>query len=373
MRKKRRLSEALLAALGAAALGLAAQVAGAFDAPPQYAALGRTPGPAGVVAWDYATIDPATGRLLLATLRSALNGRYAGEITLFDLEAGVVLPTDIVVGMPHGAVVLKGGLIAAADAASNSVSFFDEATGRARGRVSTGKSPRRTGWHNPDSLTIDPETGLLVAVNHDSGALVLVNVAQRKVVGRVEVGGTLEEAVAQGNGTIFVNDASEGKIAVVSIPKRHRLRTIALGGCEEPTGIAYDSADRLVISVCGNGLAKFVDAASGHELASIRVGKGADGVIYDARRSTVLIAAGESGTLSVIRVGSRRDINLVQTLRIPSGTRLGAVDVASGRVYLPTARFDMSAAALRLPGLPPIPQMVRGTFGLLVFAPAATR
>lgn len=352
-------------------LGLGARASTALEAAPLYAPIGRNQGPSGVVAWDYATIDPARSWLFLATLKFAENDRYEGEITVFDLKAGTVLPTHIKVGMPHKVVILDHGRIAAADAASNSVDLFEETTGRLLGRVATGKPPHPGGWHNPDSLVLDPRTGLLIAVNHDGGALVLVNVAQRKVVGRVRVGGILEEAAAEGNGTLFVNDASEGQIAVVSIPTRRVIRKIALRGCEEPTGIAYDSAARLVISVCGNGLAKFVDPVSGLELASIRVGKGADGIMYDARRNIVLIAAGESGTLSVIWVRRRRDFSVVQTLQIPLGTRLGAVDVASGRVYLPTARHDMSGAPIRLPGIPPIPQVMGGTFGLLVLAPAS--
>ena len=44
--------------------------------------------------------------------------------------------------------------------------------------------------------------------------------------------------------------------------------------CEESTGLAYDSRDRLVISVCSNGLAKLI-AADGKKVASVSVGSGA--------------------------------------------------------------------------------------------------
>lgn len=348
-------------------LGLGSGAATAVDAAPQYALIGRIPGPRGVVAWDYATIDAQRSTLFLATIRSGASGRYVGGIKAFDLKSGSVLPTVIRDATPHKVVILGHGLIAASDAANDSVAFFDEVTGRLAGSAITGKPAGGAGWHNPDSLVRDPETGLLIAVNHDSGDLALVSVAQKKVVGRVRVGGVLEEAAAEGNGTVVVNDASRAQIAVVSIPARRIVRRITLKGCEEPTGIAYDSADGLVITVCSNGLAKFVDPASGLELASIGVGEGADGIMYDPRRRTVMIAAG--GTLSVIRLMSRYSISLAQTLGVPPDARLGAVDVASGRVYLPSATHDLRAPPVRLPGLPPIPRVVPGTFGLLVLAP----
>ena len=367
--------QALLGMLCVMALALApvAKADTPLAADPQYAAIGRISGPSGVAAWDYATIDPARGWLFLATLRSSGRTGYAGDITAFDLRTHTVLPARIEVGMPHKVVVLGRGLIAVADASTNSVDFFNESTGRPVGRVPTGRPPDRGGWHNPDSLVRAPGTGLLIAVDHDTGTLVLINAVAREVVGRVQIGGILEEAAAEGNGTVLVNDSSRAKITVVNVPAKRVIRRISLKSCEEPTGIVYDSADRVVVSVCDNGWAKFVDPESGIELASIGVGKGADGVMYDTRRKAVIIAAGESGTLSVIRLESRHDIHLVQTLRVPPGTRLGAVDVATGRVYLPTAGHDMRGPPLRLPGLPPIPRVVPGTFGLLVLGPISAQ
>lgn len=363
----------LLIALCLGVLASGTRVSAASEAGLHYAPIGRIQGPSNVIGWDYATVDAARDRLYLATLQSGVIGRRVGAITAFDLKVGTVLPTVISDEMPHKVVILEHGgarvLIAAADAVSNSIDFFDGTTGRLLGRVPTGKPPHRDGWHNPDSMFRDPASGLLIAVNHDSGALALVDVARRKVVGRVHIGGILEEVTAADDGTAFVNVASQAQIAVVRLSTRRVVRRISLRSCEEPTGIAYDSADGLVISVCSNGWAKFVDPASGRELASIGVGKGADGVMYDANRKVVLIAAGESGTLSVIRLLSRHSISLVQTLRIPRGARLGAVDVLSGRLYLPSAKYDLNGTPLRLPGLPPIPQAVPGSFGLLVFAP----
>ena len=65
----------------------------------------------------------------------------------------------------------------------------------------------------------------------------------------------------------------------------------------------------------------------------------------------------------MITVRGGGDIALVQTLSTQAGTRLGAVDIGSGRVYLPSAKFG--------PPKPPIPYptVLPGTFEFLVAAP----
>jgi hypothetical protein len=85
--------------------------------------------------------------------------------------------------------------------------------------------------------------------------------------------------------------------------------------------------------------------------------------MFDPQRRLVFVPAADSGTLSVIAVRSATDISVVQTLPTQVGTRLGAVDVSSGRVYLPTAKFG--------PPVPPspYPSVVPGTFEILVVAP----
>lgn len=68
---------------------------------------------------------------------------------------------------------------------------------------------------------------------------------------------------------------SEPAIAVVDIMARKVVREIPSTRSETPTGVAYDATDRLIISVCGDGIAKFIDAKSGTEVASLSVTKDA--------------------------------------------------------------------------------------------------
>jgi hypothetical protein len=147
------------------------------------------------------------------------------------------------------------------------------------------------------------------------------------------------------------------------VVSRKVVKRIPLDGCEEATGLAYDQADQVVLSVCDNGILKAYDARAGRVVASIAVGRGADAVMFDSVRRRAFVAGGDDGTLSVIAVRGGGDIARVQTLSTQAGTRLGAVDIGSGRVYLPSAKFG--------PPKPPIPYpaVLPGTFEFLVAAP----
>jgi DNA-binding beta-propeller fold protein YncE len=329
----------------------------------EYAVVERISGPRTVIGWDDAAIDEKARRLFLATSYST-----GGGVTMLDLNSGRSTENFVAAKSPHGFAILGDGTAAVADASRNEVLFFDTANGKVVSSVATGKSPSSEGWHNPDALLLEPKTGLLLAINHDSGSIALVDTTQHALVSSIKVGGILESADASGDGTVYVNVATAHAIAVVDVPARKVLRQLVLKNCEDPTGLAYDAADRLIISVCSNGRAKFVDPNSGSELASIHVGNGADAMMFDPRREVAFVAGGDDGTLSVIRVADRRNIFLTQTLSTQRGTRLGAVDPSTGKLYLPTAKPDLAAPPLHLPGLPPIPPALSGSFEFLVVA-----
>jgi DNA-binding beta-propeller fold protein YncE len=225
---------------------------------------------------------------------------------------------------------------------------------------------RPGGWHDPDALVYDPATGYLIAVNGDSGTLSLINVADYRIAGEISIGGKLESAAVDGQGLLYVNEEDKDRIAVVDIAHRKLVGEFTLKDCSEPTGIAYDAPDRLIISVCSNGLAKFVSTQNGSEASSVKVGTGADCIVYDGKRHVVFSPGGEEGSLSIISVEGSSRIKLKQTIKTRIGSRLGALDPESGKFYIPAATFGPPATPLKLPGLEPMPGLNRGTFEFLV-------
>jgi DNA-binding beta-propeller fold protein YncE len=305
-------------------------------------------------AWDYAVVDPASGKLYLAQ----------SGITSLDLKSRVVVPGLIHANMSHGVTVLDAGRLAVDDSAAKEVIVFDS-SGKILATISTAAENPVSGMHALDALVFEPRSGLLVAVNGESGLLLLIDPMQARVIGTVAVAGHPEFAVADGGGRVFINinRAKRSEVAGIDIPARRVVKHYPLPGCEGATGLAYDASEHLLMAVCDSGVFKVLNADSGKIVAGIDVGGGADAVMWDSKRRTAFVASGDSGTLSVISLRSASDISLLQVIPTQKGTRLGAIDVSTGILYLPTAKFG--------PPKPPIPYpaVVPGSFEFLMIAP----
>jgi hypothetical protein len=318
-----------------------------------YSIAGHIPGGAGA-AWDYAVVDPASGKLYLA---------QAG-ITSLDLKSHIVVTGLVHGSLSHGVAVLGAGRLAVDDSQTKEILLFD-GSGKILATISTAADNPANGNHALDALVFEPRSRLLVAVNGESGLLLFIDVAQSRVIGTLAVGGHPEFAVADGAGILFVN-VNRGKrseIVGIDVAARSIVKHHPLSGCEGATGLAYDASERLLMAACDNGLFKVIGADNGKSAASIAIGSGADAVMWDPKRRTAFVASGDTGTLNVIAVRSASDIALAQILPTQKGTRLGAIDVDSGVLYLPSAKFGPPKPPL------PYPAVVPGSFEFLMIAP----
>jgi hypothetical protein len=348
-----KIAKAIASALGVSTTAACSIAVAATAATTGYAIVDRIPGTG--KAWDYAIVDSPQERLYLAQQ----------GVTALDLKTNK-LTTGLVTGKTtHGVAALGDGKIAVDDSATKTITIFAGATGEVVATIPTAEQNPVNGNHALDALVLEPHSGLLAAINGESGLLLLIDVEKAKVLGSVSIGGKPEFAAADGKGDLYinVNRGETNEIVAVDVPARKVVTHFPLKGCEDPTGLVYDRADDLLLSVCDNGVLKFLQREDGHEVASLTVAKGADAVIFDPQRRLAFIAGADSGTLSVIAVHSATDIAVVQTVVTQKGTRLGAVDVTSGKVYLPAAKFG--------PPVPPspYPSVVPGTFEILVVAP----
>ena len=272
--------------------------------------------------WDLVTIDGARHRLYMARV---------GGVAAIDLLSDKVSPNLVSANLIHGvALVGSSSMVVASNAHENAIVWFEGSTGDVLGQTKVGK--------DPDGVVYDPATQSVVSVNAKD--LTIVSVAARKVVASVLLRGEPEFAVVDGNGYLYDNLRDRHEIVVVDLRKRAVVKHYPLTQCEEPTGLAYDPPSSLLVSVCGSGMAKIISAIDGHDVASIKVGAGADAVILDSARRLVFIPSGHSGTLSVITLQDPSAPQLVQTLTTKVGTRTGALDPDTGRVYLPSAEFQ---------------------------------
>lgn len=321
----------------------AAGIANAATAAPSYRQVATIAGPDG--GWDLTSVDPVGHRLYLA--------RSDGLLAV-DTVSGRMTPTVIAAQRGHAALAIPGGHeVLVTNGGADTATIVDGVTGKVRATIPTG--------NRPDAAAYDSRTRSLWVMNPGSENITVIDAASAKVVGTLPVGGSLELAVTDGSGHLFVNIEDKNQVAVIDTIRHTVVRRFPLAGCDGPTGIAYSARRRLLISACANGRA-IVSATDGRQVASLPIGPGADGALFDERRQVALVPSGGDGTLSVISLaGKPRVIDRIATAK---SARTAALDPATGRIYL-------AAADLRLPVGKDRPKAVPGTFRIIVLEPTA--
>jgi DNA-binding beta-propeller fold protein YncE len=105
--------------------------------------------------------------------------------------------------------------------------------------------------------------------------------------------------------------------------------------CERPRALAIDSAHQRLFAACSNFKMVAIDADSGHVVAQLPIGPGADAVGYDPNRGLIFTANGAAdGSLTVIRQDVTDTYSVVQTLPTRQNARTLAINPSTGEVYL---------------------------------------
>jgi hypothetical protein len=299
----------------------------------------RINGPDG--GWDYASYDAAHRRIYVT---------HGTVVLAVDLATGKLNDSFAPGARLHEVVVVPGhDLLVTTNSGDSTVRILKASDGALLKSLSVAA--------DADGAAYDPATGLVVVINGDAGVLTLVDPVKQAVVGTIDVGGKLEFGQPDGKGRFFVNVEDKGQVAVVDLKARKVLAHYDMAGCQRPTGLAYVEGGR-VISSC-SGLAKILDAASGKELASLKIGGFPDAVLYDPGRHLAFIPTALDGKLWVIGLTGKESNTIVDSVPTQPGARTGAVDLKTGRIYLPTAEYGPMESGKR-------PQPKPGTFQILV-------
>jgi DNA-binding beta-propeller fold protein YncE len=294
--------------------------------------------------WDYASFDPARGRVYVA---------HGSSVLMIDAASGKVTPSFAAGNHLHAVVPVPGSdRIVTTNSGDMTAKIIDADTGALIASIPTPE--------DPDSAIFDPHTGDVVVIGGEGGTVSLIDPKTAKAVGEIDVGGDLEFAVPDGRGRLFVNAADKNEIVVVDLDGKKVVTRFPMAGCLRPTGLAYVEGHRL-ISAC-QSVAEIIDADTGHEIATLPIGVGPDAVIHDSVRHVAYIPSGRAGTLAVIALAGPGNNTVIDTIATKVGARTGTVDTTTGRLYLPSADYLPAVAGQR-------PAMKPGTFQVLVLGP----
>ena len=270
--------------------------------------------------WDYLTVDSAARRLYVS---------HATHVAVVDVDAGKVVGDIPDTQGVHGIAVaseLNRGFTS--NGRSNNVTIFDLKTLKAIGQVATGE--------NPDSIRYDAVSGRVFTFNGRSNNSTAIDAKTGKVAGTIALGGKPEFSVADGKGMVFVNIEDKNEVVAIDAAKLSVAKRYSLSPCDGPSGLAIDTKNRRLFSVCSNRLMAVSDPDSGKVLATPAIGQGSDGVAFDPATGYAFSSNGD-GTLTVVQqAGGKWDV--LENIATERGARTIALDEKTHKLYLPTAR-----------------------------------
>ncbi|MDR3389788.1 MAG: YncE family protein [Rudaea sp.] len=302
--------------------------------------------------WDYLTADADHHRLFISR---------SDRVMVIDTEDGKALGTIADTQGVHAIVLVPAlGHGYTSNGRANTITEFDLATLKI---VRTFPA----GGQNPDALLFDAHSKHLFAFDGRSKEVTVIDPVSARLIARIPAGGKPEFAASDGHGRVFVNIEDTSELKSIDSDTNKVVATWKLTDCEEPSGLALDSAHQRLFSVCQNGRMAVTDARTGKHVASVAIGRGPDAAAFDAGRGLVFSSNGQDGTLTVIHEDSADNYRVLASVDTQKSARTMALNPANHNVYLVAAEFGpVPAPTAEQPH--PRPAVVDGSFRVLVVA-----
>jgi len=280
--------------------------------------------------WDYVYVDSDARRVYIS------RGTHVVVIDADSYEVvGEIPDTQGVHGI---AVVSSLGRGFTSNGRGNDVTIFDLKTFKPIGTVKTDA--------NPDAIIYDSVTKRVFTFNGRGKNATAINPADGSVVGTIPLGGKPEFAVADGKGTVYVNDEDTSELHHLDAKDLKELHKWPLAPCKSPSGLAMDLSTRRLFSVCDEKVMAVINADTGKVIATPAICDGPDASAFDSSTGYVFASCGD-GNLTVIHEDSPDKYTVVENVPTKRSARTMGLDLKTHNIFLPAADFDPPAPGER--------------------------
>ena len=300
--------------------------------------------------FDYITVDPTARRVYLSRgaavqVMDADTGALIGYIPGFKRQHGVALAPEFNRGF------ISDGTLA-------QVTIFDLKTLKTLGEA---KSEPDT-----DCIVYDPLSKRIFTMNGDSHSSTVIDAKTGGVIKTIDLGGSPEFAVADGNGMIYADLANKNQVAAIdarTLEVKSRWPTAPSGGS---TALAMDREHRRLFSAGRNPqMLVVMDADNGKIIQSFPITAGTDAAAYDPETKLIFVSTRE-GNIHVFHEDSPDKYSVVDTVKTQVGAKTMGLDTKTHNLFLDTSDFG-PAPAPTADRPNPQPAAVLGTFRVLVY------
>jgi hypothetical protein len=280
--------------------------------------------------WDYVYVDSDARRIYISRgtrviVLDADSYAVVGDIPDTQGVHGIAAASDLGRGFTS-------------NGRSNDVTIFDIKTLKSLGTVKTDA--------NPDAIIYDPVSKRVFTFNGRGKNATAINAADGTVVGTIDLHGKPEFAVADGKGSVFVNNEDTSALHHLDGKSLKELHNWPLAPCKSPSGLAMDLANRRLFSVCDEKVMAVVNADTGKVVATPAICDGPDAAAFDPATGYVFASCGD-GNLTVIHEDSPDKYTVVENVATKKSARTMGLDLKTHNIFLPAADFAAPAAGER--------------------------
>jgi YVTN family beta-propeller protein len=303
----------------------------------------------GAGGWDYLIVDDAARRVYVShgvsvDILDADSGKIVGRISDLQGVHGIALAPD-----------LGRGFIS--DGRADTVIAFDLKTLKKLAAIKTGK--------NPDAIVYEPVTHRVFSFNGGSGDATVIDAAQNKVVGTIDLGGKPEFATVDGAGHVFDNLEDKSQIVKIDADKQTITDRWPLAPGESPSSLAIDQKNHRLFAGCHNQKLIVLNADNGKLISAVPIGQGVDATVFDPETALIVASNGE-GTLTVIHQDNPDQYGVQDTVKTQEKSRTLALDRKTHRLFVPAAQFGAAPAPTK-DNPHGRPAVIPGSFSVLLF------
>jgi DNA-binding beta-propeller fold protein YncE len=308
--------------------------------------------------WDYVTLDPARGYLFI--------GRRGEGVVVYDVKAKKAIRTLDNTGDANAIVLIPEFDRGYTTNGDGSTTAFKLSTLKTIDRIKIGE--------DADAATYDPVTKQVAFTMGDSKAIAFVDAKTGKVLDTLKMESKkLDGTAADGEGNLYMALRDRNSVVKIDVAARKVTNEWKTEGCDEPTGLAYDRAHKRVLVGCRGKapVLAVLDAESGKVVATVPIGRGNDGVIYDPDTHKVYTSNGVDANLVIYDQVGPDTYKLAEATTTRPYARTMALDPKTKKVYLVTAEGTADPAKKINTGVATFyPNRYHpDTFTVLTFAP----
>jgi YVTN family beta-propeller protein len=281
-------------------------------------------------SWDYLAVEESGARLFITRqdrvdVIETVGGRLAGSIAhTLGVHAVAFAP------------VSKRGFTS--NGKANTVTVFDLDTLRVIQEIPVSGSV-------PSAILYEPVRNNIYTANRDSSNLTVIDAGTLQVVATIALPGPPEFMITDELGMVYVNiDLAPGKLVAIDAKTLAVKSKWPLTGCANPTNLAMDSVNHRLFSVCANQVLAVTDSVNGKAIARAVIGRGSDGVVFDADLGLVFSSNGIDGTLTVIHQDTPDEYRVTATVTTQVSARTMTLDPVTHKIYLAAAQFGPTPA-----------------------------